>query len=40
MSHVVAVTPMLVIRLVASDGIRVVTVVAGGGIVVFARDPN
>jgi hypothetical protein len=40
MSHVTAVTPRLVIRLVASDDVRVVTFVAGGGIVVFTRDPN
>jgi hypothetical protein len=40
MSHVATVTPRLVIRVVASDGVRVVTVVAGGGIVVFTRDPN
>jgi hypothetical protein len=40
MSHVAAITPSLVIRVVASDGVRVVTVIAGGGIVVFARDPN
>jgi hypothetical protein len=35
-----AVTPRLVIRVVASDDVRVVTVVTGGGIVVFTRYPN
>jgi hypothetical protein len=40
MSHVAAVTPRLVIRVVASGDVRVDTVVAGGGIVVFTRDPN
>jgi hypothetical protein len=40
MSHVAAVTPRLIIRVVASDDVRVVTVVGRGGIVVFTRDPN
>jgi len=40
MSHVAAVTPRLVVRVVASDDVRVVTVVTGGGIVVFTSDPN
>jgi hypothetical protein len=40
MTHVAAVTPRLVIRVVASDNVQVVTVVAGVGIVVFTRDPN
>jgi hypothetical protein len=40
MPDVAAVTPRLVIFIVASDDVRVVTVVAGGGIVVFTRDPN
>jgi len=40
MSHITTVTPLLVIRVVASDDVRVITVVTGGGIVVFTRDPN
>jgi hypothetical protein len=40
MSHVAAVTPRLVIRIVASDDVRVVTVVDVVSIVVFTRDPN
>jgi hypothetical protein len=40
MSHVAAATPNLVIRVVASDNVRVVTIVTGRGIVVFTRDPN
>jgi hypothetical protein len=34
------VAPRLVIRIVAGDDIRVVTVVTGRGIVVLTRDPN
>jgi hypothetical protein len=40
MSHIAAVTPRLVIRVVAGDAVRVVTVVARGGIVVLTGDPN
>jgi hypothetical protein len=40
MSHIAAVTPRFVIRVVAGDGVRVFTVVAGGGIVVLTRDPD
>jgi len=40
MSHIASVTFRLVIRVVASNDVRVITVVAGGGIIVFTRDPN
>jgi hypothetical protein len=40
MSHVATVAPRLFrVRFVASDNIRVVTVVTGGGIVFLARGP-
>jgi hypothetical protein len=34
------IAPMLVIRIVAGDDVRIVTVVAGGGIVILTRNPN
>jgi hypothetical protein len=40
MSHIATVAPRLVIiRIIAGDDIRVVTVVTGGGIVVLTRSP-
>jgi len=40
LTNVFFVTPVLIIRVVASNDIRVVTIVAGRGIVVFTSDPN
>jgi hypothetical protein len=39
MPEVTAVTPALIVRVVAGDDIRVLAVVARGGIVVFTSDP-
>jgi hypothetical protein len=38
--NVTAITPGLVVRVIAGNEVRVVALVAEGDIVVFARDPN
>jgi hypothetical protein len=38
--NVTAITRRLVVRVIAGNEVRVVALVAGGDIVVFARDPN
>jgi len=40
MTDVSSVTTVLIIRVVASNDIRVITIVARRGIVVFTSDPN
>jgi hypothetical protein len=40
MTHVVAITPRLVIRIITGDDVRVFSVVATTRVVVFTRDPN
>jgi hypothetical protein len=39
MSHIATVAPRFIVRVVAGDDVRVITVVAGGGIIVLTRDP-
>jgi hypothetical protein len=40
MTHVAAITPRLVIRIITGDDVRVFSVVATTRVVVFTRDPN
>jgi hypothetical protein len=40
MTNVFSITTLLIVRVVASDDIRVVTIVTRRGIVVFTSDPN